>query len=95
MPSMAVRSGASRARDLLALIALFGIAALVAMFRLLRPEQLARPEGFRDLVDFIAALRAAGRPDSGPDVGVTGRPAASATLDRVVLGEDEGTLVHV
>jgi ABC-2 type transport system permease protein len=48
---------ARRARDLLALIALFGVAALVTMFRLLRPEQLARPEGFRDLVDFIAALR--------------------------------------
>jgi ABC-2 type transport system permease protein len=48
---------ARRARDLLALIALFGVAALVAMFRLLRPEQLSRPEGFRDLVGFIAALR--------------------------------------
>jgi ABC-2 type transport system permease protein len=49
---------ARRARDLLALIALFGAAALIALFRLLRPEQLARPEGFRNLVDFIAALRA-------------------------------------
>ncbi|HEX6307008.1 MAG TPA: hypothetical protein VFZ69_02405 [Longimicrobiales bacterium] len=48
---------ARRARDILALIALFGAAALVMLFRLLRPEQLARPEGFRDLVDFIAALR--------------------------------------
>jgi ABC-2 type transport system permease protein len=48
---------ARRARDLLALIALFGAAALIALFRLLRPEQLARPEGFRNLVDFIAALR--------------------------------------
>jgi ABC-2 type transport system permease protein len=48
---------ARRARDLLALIALFGAAALITMFRLLRPEQLARPEGFRNLVDFIAALR--------------------------------------
>jgi ABC-2 type transport system permease protein len=47
---------ARRARDLLALIALFGASALIAMFRLLRPEQLARPEGFRDLVDFIGAL---------------------------------------
>jgi len=47
---------ARRARDLLALLALFGAAALVALFRLLRPEQLARPEGFRDLVDFVAAL---------------------------------------
>jgi ABC-2 type transport system permease protein len=48
---------ARRARELLALIALFGAAALITMFRLLRPEQLARPEGFRNLVDFIAALR--------------------------------------
>jgi ABC-2 type transport system permease protein len=48
---------ARRARDLLALIAILGAAALIALFRLLRPEQLARPEGFRDLVDFIAALQ--------------------------------------
>ena len=47
---------ARRARDLLALIALIGAAALVLMFRLLRPEQLARPEGFRNLVDFVAVL---------------------------------------
>jgi ABC-2 type transport system permease protein len=47
---------ARRARDLLALIALFGAAALIVALRLLRPEQLARPEGFRDLVDFVAAL---------------------------------------
>lgn len=48
---------ARRARDMLLLIALIGVAALIAVFRLLRPEQLARPEGFRDLVDFIAVLR--------------------------------------
>lgn len=48
---------ARRARDMLVLIALIGVAALIAVFRLLRPEQLARPEGFRDLVDFIAVLR--------------------------------------
>ncbi|HSJ25581.1 MAG TPA: hypothetical protein VK929_12980 [Longimicrobiales bacterium] len=48
---------ARRARDLLALIALFGAAGLVALFRLMRPEQLARPEGFRNLVDFIATLQ--------------------------------------
>lgn len=47
---------ARRARDLLALLALFGAAGLVVLFRLVRPEQLARPEGFRDLVDFVAAL---------------------------------------
>ncbi|CAN5893071.1 hypothetical protein BH23GEM9_BH23GEM9_02410 [soil metagenome] len=48
---------ARRARDLLALIALLGAAALILLFRLLQPEQLARPEGFRNLVDFIASLR--------------------------------------
>jgi len=48
---------ARRARDLLALIALFGAAALVSFFRLLRPEQLTRPEGFRGLVDFVAELQ--------------------------------------
>jgi ABC-2 type transport system permease protein len=48
---------ARRARDLLALIALLGAAALILLFRLLRPEQLARPEGFRNLVDFIASLQ--------------------------------------
>mgnify|MGYP001218787962 CR=1 FL=1 len=53
---------ARRARDLLALIALLGAAGLVLMIRLLRPEQLARPEGFRDLVDFMAALRAPSSP---------------------------------
>jgi ABC-2 type transport system permease protein len=48
---------ARRARDLLALIALLGATAMIAMFRLLKPEQLARPEGFANLVDFIGALR--------------------------------------
>jgi ABC-2 type transport system permease protein len=48
---------ARRARDLLALLALFGAAGLIVLFRVLRPEQLARPEGFRDLVDFVAVLQ--------------------------------------
>jgi ABC-2 type transport system permease protein len=48
---------ARRARDILALVGLLGAAAFIAVFRLMRPEQLARPEGFRDLVDFIASLR--------------------------------------
>src|SRR5690606_8594798 len=43
---------ARRARDLLALLALFAAAGLVVLVRLLRPERLARPEGFRNLVDF-------------------------------------------
>jgi len=48
---------ARRARDLLALLALFGAAGLILLFRLLRPEQLAGPEGFLDLVDFVASLQ--------------------------------------
>ena len=47
---------ARRARDLLALAGLFGAAAVIVVIRLIRPEQLARPEGFRSLVDFIALL---------------------------------------
>ena len=53
---------ARRARDLLALLALFAAAGLVVLVRLLRPERLAQPEGFRDLVDFVAALRAPSSP---------------------------------
>jgi ABC-2 type transport system permease protein len=49
---------ARRTRDLLALIGLFAAAGVVALFRFLRPERLVRPEEFRDLVDFMAVLRA-------------------------------------
>ena len=51
---------ARRARDLLALIGLLGAAAVIMLFRLLRPEQIMSPEGFNDLVDFIAALQTPG-----------------------------------
>src|SRR3989304_3501976 len=34
-----------------------GAGILVLMSRLIPPEQLARPEGFRNLLDFIAVLR--------------------------------------
>ena len=51
---------ARRARDLLALIGLVGAAAVVMLFRLLRPEQIVSPEGFNSLVDFIAALQTPG-----------------------------------
>ncbi len=53
---------ARRARDLLALIALFAAAGVVALFRFLRPERLVRPEEFRDLVDFMAVLRTPSSP---------------------------------
>ena len=48
---------ARRTRDILSLIAVFAAGGVVLLFRLLRPEQLARPEGFRSLVDFIGVLR--------------------------------------
>ncbi|HUF65547.1 MAG TPA: hypothetical protein VMM17_06170 [Gemmatimonadaceae bacterium] len=49
---------ARRTRDILGVITVFAAAGLALLLRLLRPEQLARPEGFRSLVDFITLLRA-------------------------------------
>ena len=48
---------ARRTRDLLSIIALGAAGVLILMFRMIRPEQLARPEGFRNLLDFITVLR--------------------------------------
>jgi ABC-2 type transport system permease protein len=48
---------ARRTRDLLSVIALGAAAGVVLVFRLVRPERLARPEGFRNLLDFITVLR--------------------------------------
>ncbi|MEP6591447.1 MAG: hypothetical protein ABJC19_09715 [Gemmatimonadota bacterium] len=48
---------ARRTRDLLGLVTIGAAGALVVALRVLRPEQLARPEGFQSLVDFIAVLR--------------------------------------
>ena len=48
---------ARRTRDLLSIIALGAAAGVILLFRLIRPEQLARPEGFRNLLDFITVLR--------------------------------------
>lgn len=49
---------ARRTRDILSVIAVLSAAGVVVLFRLVRPEKLARPEGFRSLVDFIGALKA-------------------------------------
>ncbi|HEU4699192.1 MAG TPA: hypothetical protein VFS40_08430 [Gemmatimonadales bacterium] len=49
---------ARRARDLLSLIALGAGGIVLVLLRLMRPERLARPEGYRNLLDFITALRA-------------------------------------
>ncbi len=48
---------ARRTRDLLSIIALVTAVGIVLLFRLVRPERLARPEGFRNLLDFITVLR--------------------------------------
>jgi ABC-2 type transport system permease protein len=48
---------ARRTRDLLSIVAIAAAGGLVLVFRLIRPEQLARPEGFQNLLDFITLLR--------------------------------------
>ena len=53
---------ARRTRDLLGLVTIMAAGGLVLMLRLMRPEQLAGPEGFRSLVDFIAVLQAPSHP---------------------------------
>jgi ABC-2 type transport system permease protein len=48
---------ARRTRDILTVIGLLAAGGLVLLFRLMRPEQLARPEGFKSLIEFIAVLK--------------------------------------
>jgi ABC-2 type transport system permease protein len=48
---------ARRTRDILSVIAVLAAGGLVLVFRIVRPERLARPEGFRSLVDFVTVLR--------------------------------------
>ena len=48
---------ARRTRELLGLIATGAVVIVVVSLRFLHPEQLARPEGFRDLVEYLAVLR--------------------------------------
>jgi len=48
---------ARRTRDLLSIIALGAAGGVILLFRVIRPEQLARPEGFRNLLDFVVLLR--------------------------------------
>jgi len=49
---------ARRTRELLGLIATGAAVLVLVMLRFLQPEQLARPEGFKNLVDYLAVLRA-------------------------------------
>ena len=53
---------ARRTRDLLSLIALGAVGGGVLLPRVARPERLARPEGFNNLVDFLVVLRAPTNP---------------------------------
>jgi ABC-2 type transport system permease protein len=48
---------ARRTRDILSVIAVLAAGGIVVLFRLIRPERLARPEGFRSLVEFVTLLR--------------------------------------
>ena len=48
---------ARRTRELLGLMATGAVVIVVVSLRFLRPEQLAQPEGFRNLVDYLAVLR--------------------------------------
>ena len=48
---------ARRTRDILSVVAVVAAAGIVLLFRLVRPEQLANPEKFKSLVDFVAVLR--------------------------------------
>ena len=48
---------ARRTRELLGLIGLGALVTAVILLRFMRPEQLARPEGFRNLVDYLATLK--------------------------------------
>jgi ABC-2 type transport system permease protein len=49
---------ARRTRELLGLVGLGAVAVLVLMFRFIRPEQLAQPEGFRNFLDYLKLLKA-------------------------------------
>ena len=53
---------ARRIRDLPTLVMLGAVGGLALLLRVLRPEQLARPEGFQSLVEFLELLRAPTNP---------------------------------
>ncbi len=48
---------ARRTRELLGLLGLGALGVLVVVLRFMRPEQLARPEGFKTFVDYLVALK--------------------------------------
>ncbi len=52
---------ARRTKDILLLLAVFSIALLYMLFRMVRPERLVNPQGFADFTAFLNAMQA---PDS-------------------------------
>ena len=48
---------ARRTRDLLLIIAIGAAGGVVLLLRMVRPEQLAQPEGFQNLLDYLTVLR--------------------------------------
>jgi ABC-2 type transport system permease protein len=48
---------ARRTRELLGLVATGALVIVLVILRFLRPEQLAQPEGFRNLVEYLAVLQ--------------------------------------
>ena len=48
---------ARRTRELLGLVGLGALVTVVMLLRFMRPERLARPEGFENFVDYLAELR--------------------------------------
>jgi ABC-2 type transport system permease protein len=53
---------ARRSKDILGIISMAAVALLVLGLRILRPERLVNPEAYRNLVDFLAALRSPSSP---------------------------------
>ena len=77
---------ARRTRDLLSIIALGAAAGVILLFRIIRPEQLARPEGFRNLLDFITVLRDADLAVPAERVGVEGGDELPHRHARLAVG---------
>ena len=48
---------ARRTRELLGLVASGAVVIVLVVLRFMRPERLAQPEGFRNLMDYLAVLR--------------------------------------
>lgn len=53
---------ARRSRDILGMVAIVAVGLVVLLLRVLRPERLVNPESYRNLVDFMAALRGPSSP---------------------------------